>query len=99
MADWAFVGGGFGVGIHSTIEPAIHGIPIAVGPAGTQKFSEVQQLEASGQLRVVRHSEDIQAWFGALEPHYFPEKANWAREAESRLGATQKIMEAIENLE
>jgi 3-deoxy-D-manno-octulosonic-acid transferase len=39
-ADWAWIGGGWGAGVHSTIEPAIHGIPIACGPKGAEKFSE-----------------------------------------------------------
>src|SRR5208282_542723 len=39
--DWAYVGGGFGVGVHSTIEPAIHGIPIACGPKNAEKFPEI----------------------------------------------------------
>ena len=44
-ADWAYVGGGFGAGVHSTIEPAIQGIPILIGPVRADHFTEIGQLQ------------------------------------------------------
>lgn len=39
----AYVGGGFGVGIHNVIEAAVYGIPVIFGP-NFKKFREAQQL-------------------------------------------------------
>lgn len=51
--DWAWIGGGFGSSIHSTIEPAIYGLPLMGGPNGRQKFDEITLLERQGQLKIV----------------------------------------------
>ncbi len=46
----AYIGGGFGVGIHNTLEAAVYGIPVIFGPK-YQKFMEaVQLLEAKRRL-------------------------------------------------
>jgi len=42
-ADLAFVGGGFGKGIHNILEPAAHGIPVVFGTNWT-KFREAESL-------------------------------------------------------
>ncbi len=43
----AYVGGGFGVGIHNVLEAAVYGIPVFFGP-NNYKFQEAQQLKACG---------------------------------------------------
>ena len=44
----SYIGGGFGVGIHNTLEAAVYGIPVIFGPK-YQKFMEaVQLIEAKG---------------------------------------------------
>ncbi len=42
-ADIAYVGGGFGTGIHNILEPATFGIPIIIGP-NYHKFNEAKEL-------------------------------------------------------
>lgn len=42
-ADIAYIGGGFGVGIHNTLEAATFGIPVIFGP-NYQKFREAREL-------------------------------------------------------
>lgn len=42
-ADVAWVGGGFGKGIHNTLEAAAYGIPVGFGP-NYQKFREAKEL-------------------------------------------------------
>ncbi len=54
-ADLIFVGGGFGRGVHSVMEPAISGAPILAGPEGADRFVEVDDLIASGDLHIVRN--------------------------------------------
>ena len=48
----AYVGGGFGVGIHNIVEAAVYGIPVIFGP-NFKKFREAHQLiEAGGGYSV-----------------------------------------------
>lgn len=43
----AYIGGGFGVGIHNTLEAAVYGIPVLFGP-NYHKFKEAKDLIAVG---------------------------------------------------
>ncbi|MBK7407365.1 MAG: 3-deoxy-D-manno-octulosonic acid transferase [Saprospirales bacterium] len=43
----AYVGGGFGKGIHNILEPMAHGLPVLFGPAH-QKFREAYLLQEAG---------------------------------------------------
>ena len=42
-ADLAYVGGGFGAGIHNTLEAAVYGCPVVFGPK-YQKFDEAKKM-------------------------------------------------------
>jgi len=44
-ADIAYVGGGFATGLHNTLEPAVFGIPVIIGP-NYEGFNEAQDLVA-----------------------------------------------------
>ncbi|MCR4620215.1 MAG: 3-deoxy-D-manno-octulosonic acid transferase [Paludibacteraceae bacterium] len=46
-ADVAYVGGGFGVGIHNTLEAAVYGVPVVWGP-NYLTFDEAKKLVAAG---------------------------------------------------
>ena len=43
----AYVGGGFGVGIHNVLEAAVWNVPVLFGP-NNKRFQEAQELLASG---------------------------------------------------
>ena len=43
----AYVGGGFGAGIHNVLEAAVYGVPVFFGP-NNAKFQEAQALKACG---------------------------------------------------
>lgn len=45
--EFAYIGGGFGTGIHNVPEAAVYGIPVIFGPK-YQKFKEAHDLLASG---------------------------------------------------
>jgi len=47
LADMAYVGGGFGAGIHNINEAAVYGIPVLFGPRH-HKFKEAADLIAAG---------------------------------------------------
>lgn len=51
--EMAYVGGGFGVGIHNVPEAAVYGVPVVIGP-NNKKFQEAQHLlESGGCIEVV----------------------------------------------
>lgn len=53
-ATVAYVGGGFGVGIHNTVEPAVYRIPVLFGP-NYGKFREAKDLIAASAAASVRN--------------------------------------------
>lgn len=64
-ASWAYIGGGFGVGIHNTLEAATFGLPMAFGP-NYQKFKEARDLVALGAATSVIDYKQLQRWFAPL---------------------------------
>lgn len=90
----AYIGGGFGVGIHNTIEAAVYGLPVIFGPNYTH-FREAIGLIEAGAARSIKNYSELEAALNtALERH----EAIGAKAAEyvtSELGATEKIYKAI----
>jgi 3-deoxy-D-manno-octulosonic-acid transferase len=92
--DVAYVGGGFGVGIHNTLEAAVYGMPVVFGPAW-QKFREAHGLlNAGAALTAGNYREFAQAMDSALA-----QQAEMGRCAaayvNSERGATKKIYAEI----
>ena len=56
---WAYVGGGFGSGIHNINEAAAHGIPVVYGP-NNKKFKEAADLAACGGGFPLQSVEDFE---------------------------------------
>ncbi len=52
LADIAYVGGGFGAGVHSVLEPAVYGVPIITGPRIERSDEAVRLLETGGLFYV-----------------------------------------------
>lgn len=52
-ADIAYVGGGFATGLHNTLEPAVFGIPVIIGP-DYHKFQEALDLVSRKGILVVK---------------------------------------------
>ena len=57
-ATVAYVGGGFGVGIHNVPEAAVYGVPVIIGP-NNKKFQEAQALLRNGGCREIQNAEDF----------------------------------------
>ena len=53
----AYIGGGFGVGIHNTLEAAAWGIPVVFGP-NYNKFQEAKELIECGAARSISNYEE-----------------------------------------
>ena len=64
-ATWSYIGGGFGVGIHNTLEAATFGLPVAFGP-NYQKFKEARDLVTLGAARSINDYDELRAWFVPL---------------------------------
>ena len=54
------MGGGFATGLHTTLEPAVYGIPILIGP-GFHGFLEAEDLVRAGGIQVVHNATDFAA--------------------------------------
>lgn len=100
FADIAYVGGGFGTGIHNINEAAVYGIPVVFGPKH-QKFNEAAGLiECGGAFSV-----DSAATFDAVLTRLTSDadarhNAGHAADAyiRSHIGATPLIMKDIFNI-
>lgn len=93
VADVAVVGGGFGQGVHNTLEPAAHGAGVLVGPR-VGRFAEVAALEAAGALRVCSSTSELsEAIASALADRERSEASGRAARAFSlqHAGAGQRI--------
>ncbi len=90
----AYIGGGFGVGIHNTIEAAAYGMPVVFGP-NYHHFREAQGLiDAGAAISIKNYTELAAALTTGLEQHeYIGHKA--AEYVQSGLGTTEKIYKYI----
>lgn len=96
-ADWAYIGGGFGVGIHNTLEAATFGLPIAFGP-NYQKFKEACDMIELGAATAIRSAEELHKWFTPLRDNEIERErtAQISRDYTARnQGATRQILETI----
>jgi 3-deoxy-D-manno-octulosonic-acid transferase len=57
----AYIGGGFGAGVHSVLEAAFAGIPIACGPR-IERSDDALELHAAGSLRILSSAADAATW-------------------------------------
>ncbi|HLO91489.1 MAG: 3-deoxy-D-manno-octulosonic acid transferase [Chloroflexota bacterium] len=57
-ADIAYIGGGFGVGIHNTLEAAVFGVPVLFGP-NYHRFREAKELIANNAAISVKNSGEL----------------------------------------
>ncbi|MEI8033321.1 MAG: glycosyltransferase N-terminal domain-containing protein [Chlorobiaceae bacterium] len=58
IASFAYVGGGFGVNVHNTLEPAVYGIPVIFGPRH-HNSPEAEGLAEAGGATVVHDRESL----------------------------------------
>ncbi len=90
----AYIGGGFGAGIHNTLEAAVYGMPVVFGPKW-QKFREARGLLNAGAAKSVKNYREFAA---ALDKAFEQQAAMGQAAADyvnSELGATEKIYQEI----
>ncbi len=93
-ADVTYVGGGFGVGIHNTLEAAVWDVPVIFGP-NNQRFQEAQGLKACGGGKEIKDAADFQCVMQDFQ--HAPQTIKEAGEksgafVKQMTGATQKIL-------
>ncbi len=97
IADIAYIGGGFGAGIHNTLEAAVFGIPIIIGPK-YQKFNEAVELierQAAFCIKNNTEFEQITNNFIKNEIDRLTAGGNALHYVEKKLGASKKILDHI----
>jgi len=91
----AYIGGGFGTGIHNTLEAAAFGLPVIIGPK-YDKFQEAKDLLKLGAAVSIQSFDDLSAAFiqlqkdqnaGITAKNYVVEKT----------GSTAQIIKYLEN--
>lgn len=90
----AYIGGGFGAGIHNTLEAAVYGMPVVFGPKW-QKFREARGLLNAGAAKSVKNYREFAA---ALDSAFENQQAMGqaaTNYVNSELGATEKIYQEI----
>lgn len=94
----AYVGGGFGVGIHNVVEAAVWGMPVFFGP-NNQRFREAQELKQNGGGIEINGYDDFARCMDELAANS-EMLAGRGRTAgnyvTSRAGATEKIFEYLQ---
>lgn len=61
----SYIGGGFGVGIHNTLEAATYGVPVIFGPK-YQKFQEAVDLIENGAAFSIQNQDELKNKFHEL---------------------------------
>jgi len=96
-ATVAYVGGGFGAGIHNILEAAAYGIPVIFGPR-YEKFREAVDLIRSGGAFSVKDFREFLATVKQLmtDHEYYAHSAEECRQyIQKNQGATDKIIRQI----
>jgi 3-deoxy-D-manno-octulosonic-acid transferase len=98
--EFAFVGGGFGKGLHNILEAACYGIPIFFGNRNYEKFQEAKDLINRGGAFEVSDYVDLKEKFEMVNaPESFMLACEVTRAyVTENLGATEKIMQYCRKL-
>ena len=97
--DIAYIGGGFGVGIHNTLEAATFGKPICFGP-NYHKFQEAIDLIDLNAAYSINNEEELKAVLSSLlsDKEKYEESAKASKNyVQEKVGACKKIIEHLKN--
>ena len=95
--DLAYIGGGFGAGIHNVLEAAVYGIPVIFGPK-YQKFKEARDLLQVGGAFSITDEKTFESKMEELSTYRDLLEAAGAAAGDfvkSNIGATNKIIASI----
>lgn len=97
-ASITYIGGGFGKGIHNTLEAAVYGKPVLFGPA-YHKFNEAIDLINNGGAISINNAEDCISAIQKLirdDSAYIKSSEKSKDYVYTNKGATEKIMKYIQ---
>ena len=95
--DVAYIGGGFGVGIHNTLEAAVWNMPVIFGP-NNKKFQEAQGLLKSGGGFEINTYEDFSGLMSSVmnDETFLKQAGDKAGAFVAHLaGATDKVLASV----
>lgn len=93
----AYIGGGFGVGIHNILEAAVYGMPVVFGPK-FDKFKEAKELIANKGGYTIKNYEQMSTLFDRFitDKEFLKATGNIAGNyVSSNAGATEKILKDL----
>jgi 3-deoxy-D-manno-octulosonic-acid transferase len=98
-ADFAFIGGSFGKGLHNILEAATFGMPIFFGNKAYHKFQEAVDLVNLGGAYAVKSTDDLGVMLNDLRLNELKKKKtdkisqNYVLQ---NIGATEKVMYEVD---
>lgn len=94
--DVAYIGGGFGLGLHNTLEAAAFGLPVIFGP-NYQKFNEAIDLIDHGAAFSIKNQEEFEKCMESLKVEAKRKKSGKAalEYVNQQTGATEAILNFI----
>ena len=93
-ANAVLLGGGFGKGLHNSLEIAVYGVPMAFGP-NYKKFQEAVDLIQLGAAFPIESLEELSSFIeDVLHENSIPNKGK--KYVEEHAGATSAILKGIE---
>ena len=93
----AYIGGGFGVGIHNTLEAAVWDMPVIFGP-NNKKFQEAQGLKACGGGFEIKDYDEFAALmqrFTSDESFLKQSGSQAGHFVKDQAGATDKVLASV----
>jgi 3-deoxy-D-manno-octulosonic-acid transferase len=94
--DVAYVGGGFGVGIHNLLEAAVWDVPVFFGP-NNERFQEAQALKQGGGFEITNY-EDFEQRMNRLmtDEAYLKVQGHLAGlYVKEKAGATKDVLSSV----
>jgi 3-deoxy-D-manno-octulosonic-acid transferase len=100
-ADFAWIGGAYGKGLHNILEAATFGLPIFFGNKNYQKFQEAIDLERLTGAKAISDTKEFKNEFQKLYDDLTLRKQKSdiiKKYVEENTGGTDKVIEFIKNL-
>ena len=91
-ANFSYIGGGFGKGIHNTLEASVYNIPVIFGP-NYHNFPEAKELINLGIAKTINTSDELINAINHFENRDVSEICK--NYFQKKIGATEKIIDII----
>ncbi len=94
----AYVGGGFGVGVHNVLEPAAHGACVLYGPNFTNQ-TEADEMVKQDIALVIKDQRSVEQFMKQMKknPEYVSEQGNKAKNfVMQNVGSSEKVLNLMQ---